>query len=154
MAYSIVRLDRVNRPETISVLNTVDNLENGAFVTVKELGANGQREVYKTGALLGAATETVAMVYADVVHHDERKDERDTISMNGDVVRAYLLQRGEMYTIAKKHITGVVAVNDILEPKKSTNTLTKVGEAPVKAIARVVELTNYEGQESVVIEIL
>lgn len=154
MAYAIVRLDRVNRPETISVLNTVDNLENGAFISVKELGANGQREVYKMGTIQGTATETIAMVNSDVVHYDNNKDERDTINMNGDVVRAYLLQRGEMYTIAKKHIHGTVNVNDVLEGKSGGHLLAKVGSAPVKPIARVVEVTNYEGQDSIVIEII
>ena len=74
--------------------------------------------------------------------------------MNGDIVRAYLLQRGEMYTIAKKHIHGTVNVNDVLEGKASGHLLAKVGSAPVKPIAKVVAIENYEGQESVVIEIL
>lgn len=136
---AIVRYDRVPYPNPVSIKNTgAAALEAGKIIGLKGL-VTGERELYTVGDL--AAGDTVAMVAPSILFYDETKTEFDWELNQNEVCRAYILQKGEMYTIAKRLAGGVVSAGD----KVTINTVD---------VAVVRELVSYEGQESVVIEII
>ena len=135
---AIVRYDRVPYPNPVSIKNTGSALEAGKILGLKGL-VEGERELYTVGEL--AVGDTVVMVAPSILFYDETKTEEDWTLGQNEICRGYILQKGEMYTIAKKLATGVTEVGDVL----TINTV---------KVAVVRELVNYEGQESVVIEII
>ncbi len=155
---AILRTDRVDYPIMRTVRVPVGKqLENGA---IAKLGENEGRpdanEVYAADLLTNAKGDVFVLVAHDGHHYDVRETERDFVAKENDLVRAYLLQMGERYTIAKAHVSGVVAKGDILEPKAGTYQLQKCA-APatgVNLVAKVVEVLTWCGQESYKIEIL
>ena len=80
------------------------------------------------------------MVAPSILFYDETKTEFDFELKQHEICRGYILQRGEMYTIAKSFFS-------------SANKNEKITVAE-EEIAVVREIVNYEGQESLVIEIL
>lgn len=155
---AILRTDRVDYPEMRTVrVPEGKTLENGA---IAKLGANEGRpdanEVYAADTLTNAKGDVYVLVAHDGHHYDVRETERDFVAKEGELVRAYMLKMGERYTIAKVHISGVVAKGDILEPKAGTYQLQKCATpaSGTNLVAKVVEILNWCGQESVKIEIL
>lgn len=125
---AIVRYDRVPYPNPVSIKNTgATALEAGQILGLKGLVA-GERELYSVGAI--AEGDTAVMVAPSILFYDEAKTEDEWTLAKDGVCRGYILQRGEMYTIAKKF------------------------EDAIAGLAVVRETVNYEGQESVVIEII
>lgn len=124
---AIVRYDRVPYPNPVSIKNTgATALEAGQILGLKGLVA-GERELYSVG--VHADGDTAVIVAPSILFYDETKTEDEWALAKDEVCRAYILQKGEMYTIAKKF------------------------EAAVAKVAVVRETVNYEGQESVVIEV-
>ncbi|MGL4802032.1 MAG: hypothetical protein ACRC18_07175 [Cetobacterium sp.] len=124
---AIIRYDRVPYPNPVSIKNTgTTALEAGQILGLKGLVA-GERELYTVGA--HADGDTAVIIAPSILFYDEAKTEDEwTLPQNG-VCRGYILQRGEMYTVAKKF------------------------EATVSKFAVVRETVDYEGQESIVIEV-
>ena len=148
---AIINLDKIKYPDVVTAKNGSDVLENGAFVAlgglVKErLG----RDCYQIAKL----TEGCKLGFvADVaVMYDETKDERDFELVAGATTRVYRPKKGDGITIAKKHVNGTVNVGDKLEVKASSYQLQK--NSTGVAVAEVLEVYNFEGQESYYIEFI
>ena len=159
MAYAILRTDRVDYPEMRTVrVPKGKQLENGAIVKLGALeGRPEGGEVYAADELTNEKGDVYALIAHDGHKYDDREDERDFVAKEETLVRAYLLKRGEIYTISKKaHISGEVAKNDILEPKATSYQLQKCATPAdgTNLVAKVLEITTWAGQESVVIEII
>ena len=147
---AIINLDKVKYPDVVTAKNGADILENGAFVALGGLVEDRLgRDCYKIeklaeGCELGFVAD-VALMY------DETKDERDFELAPGAITRVYRDNKGNAITIAKKHVNGDVAVGDKLGIKASSYQLQKTTGA---AVARVLEVYNFEGQDSYYIEFI
>ena len=147
---AIINLDKVKYPDVVTAKNGADVLENGAFVALGGLVTDRLgRDCYKIeklaeGCELGFVAD-VALMY------DETKDERDFELVADAITRVYRAKKGQGITIAKKHVSGEVAVGDKLGIKASSYQLQKTTGA---AVARVLEVYNWEGQDSYYIEFI
>ena len=147
---AIINLDKVKYPDVVTAKNGADVLENGAFVALGGLVTDRLgRDCYKIeklaeGCELGFIAD-VALMY------DETKDERDFELVADAITRVYRAKKGQGITIAKKHVNGEVAVGDKLGIKASSYQLQKTTGA---AVARVLEVYNFEGQDSYYIEFI
>ena len=148
---AIINIDKVKYPDVVTAKNGETVLENGAFVAlgglVKErLGRDCyQIEKLAEGCKLGYVAD-VALMY------DEAKDERDFELAANAITRVYRPNKGDGITIAKKHVNGTVNVGDKLEVKASSHQLQKKNTGV--AVAEVLEVYNFEGQESLYIEFI
>ena len=147
---AIINLDKVKYPDVVTAKNGADVLENGAFVALgglveDRLGMDCYKiEKLAEGCELGFVAD-VALMY------DETKDERDFELAADGITRVYRAKKGQGITIAKKHVNGEVAVGDKLGIKASSYQLQKTTGA---AVARVLEVYNFEGQDSYYIEFI
>ena len=147
---AIINLDKVKYPDVVTAKNGADILENGAFVALGGLVADRlgmdcyKIEKLSEGCELGFVAD-VALMY------DETKDERDFELVADAITRVYRPKKGQGITIAKKHVNGDVVVGDKLGIKASSYQLQKTTGA---AVARVLEVYNFEGQDSYYIEFI
>ena len=148
---AIINLDKVKYPDVVTAKNGEDVLENGAFVALGKLVEDRLgRDCYQIGKLaegckLGFVAD-VALMY------DETKDERDFELAAEAITRVYRPKAGQGITIAKKHVDGSVNKGDKLEVKDSSYQLKKHASGAV--VAEVLEVYNFEGQESYYIEFI
>ena len=148
---AIINLDKVKYPDVVTAKNGEDVLENGAFVAIGKLVAERlgrdcyQIEKLAEGCKLGYVAD-VALMY------DETKDERDFEVAANAITRVYRPRKGDGITIAKKHVNGTVNVGDKLEVKATSHQLQK--KSTGAAVAEVLEVYNFEGQESLYIEFI
>lgn len=125
-------------------------LQRGMLVSVE--GINAQEfDVYDVVAV--TAEKRVAMITEVAIGYEDTFDERDMILPKGKVGRANYLQRGEIYTVAKSLLSGTKTVGTLIKPKASGHDWEDATGAE-DAVAIVLKEVNYEGQESVWIEIL
>ena len=147
---AIINLDKVKYPDVVTAKNGADVLENGAFVALgglveDRLGMDCYKiEKLAEGCELGFVAD-VALMY------DETKDERDFELVADAITRVYRAKKGQGITIAKKHVSGEVNVGDKLGIKAASYQLQKTTGA---AVARVLEVYNFEGQDSYYIEFI
>ena len=148
---AIINLDKVKYPDVVTAKNGSDVLENGAFVALGGLVEDRLgRDCYQIGQLaegckLGFVAD-VALMY------DETKDERDFELAAGAITRVYRPKAGQGITIAKKHVDEAVVAGDKLEVKDNSYQLKKHVSGAV--VAEVLEVYNFEGQESYYIEFI
>ena len=148
---AIINLDKVKYPDVVTAKNGADVLENGAFVALgglveDRLGMDCYKiEKLAEGCELGFVAD-VALMY------DETKDERDFELLAGATTRVYRPKKGDGITIAKKHVNGSVSVGTKLEVKPSSYQLQ--AKSSGVAVAEVLEVYNFEGQESLYIEFI
>ena len=148
---AIINLDKVKYPDVVTAKNGSDVLENGAFVALGKLVEDRLgRDCYQIGKLaegckLGFVAD-VALMY------DETKDERDFELAANAITRVYRPKAGQGITIAKKHVAGTVNKGDKLEIKASSYQLQAHSSGAV--VAEVLEVYNFEGQESYYIEFI
>lgn len=148
---AIINLDKVKYPDVVTAKNGSDVLENGAFVALGGLVEDRLgRDCYQIGKLaegckLGFVAD-VALMY------DEAKDERDFELAAGATTRVYRPKAGQGITIAKKHVSETVNKGDKLEIKATSYQLQK--HTSGVAVAEVLEVYNFEGQDSYYIEFI
>lgn len=148
---AIINLDKVKYPDVVTAKNGEQTLENGAFVALGGLVEDRLgRDCYKIeklaeGCKLGFVAD-VALMY------DETKDERDFELKAGEITRVYRPKAGQGITIAKKHVDGSVSKGAKLEIKTGSYQLQQHTSGVV--VAEVLEVYNFEGQESYYIEFL
>lgn len=150
---AIINLDKVKYPDVITIKNGEDVLENGAFFAVKGLDTDKLgRDTYKIAKL----TEGCKLGFlADVaLMYDETKDERDYELAANKVARAYRPKSGQGITISKKHVheSSEIEAGTLLEVKPSSYQLQTKSSG--KAVAEVLEVYNFEGQDSLYIEFI
>ena len=148
---AIINLDKVKDPDVVTAKNGSDVLENGAFVA---LGGLVQERLGRDCYAIAKLSEGCKLGYvADVaLMYDETKDERDFELLAGATTRVYRPKKGDGITIAKKHVNGSVSVGTKLEVKPSSYQLQ--AKSSGVAVAEVLEVYNFEGQESLYIEFI
>lgn len=148
---AIINLDKVKYPDVVTAKNGSDVLENGAFVALGGLVEDRLgRDCYQIGKLaegckLGFVAD-VALMY------DETKDERDFELVAKAITRVYRPKAGQGITIAKKHVDGSVSKGAKLEIKADSYQLQ--AHSSGVAVAEVLEVYNFEGQDSYYIEFI
>ena len=153
--YAILNADKIkpHQADVVTARNGEDALENGAFVALGELENTGLgRDTYTIGKL-AADTVQWGMVDCVALMYDETKDERDFILGAGEIARVRRFPAGGAMTIAKKHIAEEVVAGNLLGLKEGTYQLTKV-ETKADAVARVLEVCDFNGQPSYYIEFI
>ena len=151
--YAILNADKIKKHQSdvVTARNGEDALENGAIVALGELEDTGLgRDTYKIGKL-AADTVQWGMVDCVALMYDETKDERDFRLEAGQIGRVRRFPAGGAMTIARKHIADEVVAGDLLGLKEGSYQLMKV-EAKVDAVARVLEVCDFNGQASYYIE--
>ena len=112
-----IRLDKVNDKKVISV-KVAKETQDGTFVAVKKvLGEDALgREVYVAEDLTaGVAKGRIAMIAMDTHRYDELRDERvgaegiDKKALQNDIVRAYILDAGDIVSIDDAELVGMDA---------------------------------------------
>lgn len=147
-------LVRKSLGRNISVIHTAD-LEQGAVigyktVTTKVLG----EEVREVANLTDG--EPFAILICDAHRYDERELESDFLLKQGEVGRAYIPVRGDVYEIDESYVDALSNVNagDLLELKAGAMKFAKKNTGGAVARLRRKGLTNIAGQKSVEIEII
>lgn len=143
-------LNHVNDKMAVSVkLDTA--CENGGFVKISGL-ADCKIGNFDLGgeALKGVAlTDNFGDVYCIIATDYHRYDERILSGdipkhEKGELVRGYLLEKGNRVTIEKALVTGDdIAVGDVLVPTTSGTTLAKSKGTEKNAVAQVIEIRKY-----------
>ena len=153
--YAILNADKIkpHQADVVTARNGEDALENGAFVSLGELENTGLgRDTYKIGKL-EAETVQWGMVDCVALMYDETKDERDFILGAGEIGRVRRFPAGGAMTIAKKHIAEEVVAGNLLGLKEESYQLKKV-ETKGEAVAKVLEVCDFNGQPSYYIEFI
>ena len=153
--YAILNADKIkpHQADVVTARNGEDALENGAFVALGELeNVDLGRDTYMIGRLADTTVKW-GMVDCVAVMYDETKDERDFILGAGEIGRVRRFPAGGAMTIAKKHIAEEVVAGNLLGLKEGTYQLEKV-EAKTDAVARVLEVCDFNGQPSYYIEFI
>lgn len=145
---SIIRLDKV-KGYPVSFYNSIAGLENGQFLVLKGLHT-GDREAYKVEKATNATTGTLVLHATVPVLYDERLLETDFVLNEGKIGRAYILERGDIVTIADTFGTGSINVGDQLGLDASG----KLATAEEKKIVEVIAKEKFSGQNSLVIQCL
>ena len=148
---AIINLDKVKYPDVVTAKNGSDVLENGAFVALGGLVEDRLgRDCYLIGKL--AAGCKLGFVADVALMYDETKDERDFELKAGEITRVYRPKAGQGITIAKKHVNGSVSKGAKLEIKTGSYQLQAHTSGVV--VAEVLEVYNFEGQDSYYIEFI
>ena len=153
--YAILNADKIkpHQADVVTARNGEDVLENGAFVALEGLEDLGLgRDTYKIGKL-SAETVQWGMVDCVALMYDETKDERDFVLKAGEIGRVRRFPAGGAMTIAKKHIAEEVVAGDLVGLNEGTYQLKKV-ETKGEAVARVLEVCDFNGQPSYYIEFI
>lgn len=142
-------LNHVNDKMAVSVKLDVD-CENGGFVKISgladckvgnfDLGG----EALKGVALTDGFGDVYCLIASDYHRYDERVLSGDIPKhKSGELVRGYLLEKGNRVTIEKALVGGEVAVGDVLVPADAGTTLAKAKGTEKNAIAQVIEVRKY-----------
>ena len=142
-------LNHVNDKMAVSVKLDVD-CENGGFVKISgladckvgnfDLGG----EALKGVALTDGFGDVYCLIASDYHRYDERVLSGDIPKhKSGELVRGYLLEKGNRVTIEKALVDGEVAVGDVLVPADAGTTLAKAEGTEKNAIAQVIEVRKY-----------
>ena len=145
---SIIRLDKV-KGYPISFKNTVGELENGQFLSLKGL-IEGDREAYEVEKATKSTTGTIVLHASVPVMYDERLMEQDFVLKQDAVGRAYIPERGDIVTIAETFGTGTINVND----KVGIDASGKLSTAETTKIAQVIAKEKFSGQDSLVLQFI
>ncbi|HBH4055603.1 TPA: hypothetical protein KSL57_001750 [Clostridioides difficile] len=160
---AIIQIDKVKNPDVLTgkyVVPSEDtnpiNLENGAVINIGELEdmeyGRDTHKIYKV------TNDTLDWGIVDdpATMYDERLDERDYEVSPGQICRCRRLKKGDEVTISLLHIADKsIAVKDKLQLKSDSFQFEKLPTADAKTpVAEVLELWNYEGQDSVTIKVL
>ncbi len=143
---SIIRLDKV-KGYPVSFFNTIDGLENGQFLVLKGLK---DREAYNVEKATKTTTGTLVLHASVPVMYDERLIETDFTLAENKVGRAYILERGDIVTIAKTFTTGDIAVGNLLGLDGSG----KLSGTEEAKLVEVIAIEKFSGQDSVVLQCL
>ena len=125
-------------------------LQRGMLVSVTGLNAQ-EFDVYDVEDV--DATKRIAMVTEVAMGYEDTFDEREMVLPKGKVGRANYLQRGEIYTVAKSLLSGTKTAGTYLKPRAENHDWEDASGLS-DGVAIVLKEVNYEGQESVWIEIL
>lgn len=153
--YAILNADKIKKhqADVVTARNGEDALENGAFVALEGLEDLGLgRDTYKI-AKISADTVQWGMVDCVALMYHEDQDERDFILKAGEIARVRRFPAGGAMTIAKKHIAEEVVAGDLLGLKEDSYQLMKVTGKDL-AVARVLEVCDFNGQASYYIEFI
>jgi hypothetical protein len=105
----MVRLDKV-KGYPVTFKNELGTLENGLFLELK--GLANDYEAYNV-ALAGATPANTVVLHASVeLMYDERKLMQDFALENGAIGRGFILEKGDIVTIAESVISDSVSVGD------------------------------------------
>ena len=106
---NVIRLDKV-KGYPVTFKNSLGALENGLFLELK--GLADDYEAYKVG-LAGATNTNTVVLHASVeTMYDERKLMQDFVLEDGAIGRGFILEKGDIVTIAESVVSGTVNVGD------------------------------------------
>ena len=145
---SIIRLDKV-KGYPISFKNTVGELENGQFLSLKGL-IEGDREAYEVEKATKSTTGTIVLHASVPVLYDERLLETDFVLKENAVGRAYIPEKGDIVTISETFGTGTINVGDQL----GINASGKLASAESTKIVEVIAKEKFSGQSSLVLQFI
>lgn len=147
-------LVRKSTGRNISVKHTAD-LENGSVIGYKEVMTDvvGE-EVRKVQNLTDG--EPFAILICDCHRYKEDETDADFILKAGQVGRAYIPMRGDVYEIDESFVDTItrVSAGDLLELKADEMKFAKKNTGTAVARLRRKGLTNILGQKSCEIEII
>lgn len=142
-------LNHVNDKMAVSVKLDVD-CENGGFVKISGLAEckvgnfDLGGEALKGVALTDDFGDVYCLIASDYHRYDERVLSGDIPKhKKGELVRGYLLEKGNRVTIEKALVDDEVAVGDVLVPTATGTTLAKAKGTEKNAIAQVIEVRKY-----------
>lgn len=147
-------LVRKSSGKNISVKHTSE-LENGTVIGYKEVMTDVMgEEVRKVQNVKGG--EPFAILICDCHRYKTDETEADFTLKAGQVGRAYIPMRGDVYEIDESFVDSIGTVNagELLELKDNSMTFQKKSEGEAVARLRRKDLKNILGQKSVEIEIL
>ena len=147
----MVRLDKVKGYPISFYNNAGKALENGMFLELTGLYSNGVTDHEAYGVKMSTETPGGTVVlHASVPHlYDERALESDFVLKQNEIGRAFILEKGDIVTIAKGLVTGSPTVG-------SKVNLAADGKLAVNVsgtFAQVIAVEKFGDQDSVVLHI-
>lgn len=149
----LVRLDKVKGYPVSFCNNTEANIDNGLFLELTGLYENeGVVDYEAYGVKLGTASPTGTVVLNATVPflYDERALETDFTVTRGMIGRGFILEKGDIVTIAKDLVGGSIAKN----AKVNLAADGKLVVASGGTFAQIIAIEKFGDQDSVVLHIL
>ena len=155
MAQYIMNMDRCMNPRPVTFLAPAGELYRGLLVEIVGMAKNNtwldggdDFEAYEVRvAPEGAKKENLLINTTVPKQYDERLNERDFVSKEGDACRGHYITTGDEYTLPVAFVGGELAVGAEVGLAGSGRLAVGSGEA----IGEVVRVYNWNGQESVMI---
>lgn len=149
-----IAIARKSFGRNISVIHTAD-LENGSVIGYGNVTTKVMGEETMEVANLNA-DKPFAILICDCHRYRDDETEEDFILKKGEVGRAYVPMKGDVYEIAESFVDGIGSVNvgDLLQLKANDMKFAKKTDGGAVAKLRRKGLKNLPNQTSVEIEIL
>ena len=149
----LVRLDKVKGYPVSFCNNTGASIDNGLFLELTGLyEESGITDYEAYGVKLASATPQGTVVLNATVPflYDERLLETDFTVTNGMIGRGFILEKGDIVTIAKDLVGGSIAKN----AKVNLAADGKLVVASAGTFAQIIAVEKFGDQDSVVLHIL
>lgn len=152
--YACVRTDNMSGTTLGKNLVSVKfdgEIENGNIVVIGNL-VSGEREVRTaTTPAVNSALRDLALIAAPEVVKDKKYNSlAEFINQKGDIVRAYRLVSGDIFSVTAEALTGTAAVGSVIEAQASTKM--KAVETLTQGSTKIGTVIAIEG-EWIVIEV-
>ncbi len=152
--YACVRTDNMSGTTLGKNLVSVKfdgEIENGNIVVIGSL-VSGEREVRTaTTPAVNSALRDLALIAAPEVVKDKKYNSlAEFINQKGDIVRAYRLVSGDIFSVTAEALTGTAAVGSVIEAQASTKM--KAVETLTQGSTKIGTVIAIEG-EWIVIEV-
>lgn len=152
--YACVRTDNMSGTTLGKNLVSVKfdgEIENGNIVVIGSL-VSGEREVRTaTTPAANSALRDLALIAAPEVVKDKKYNSlAEFINQKGDIVRAYRLVSGDIFSVTAEALTGTAAVGSVIEAQASTKM--KAVETLTQGSTKIGTVIAIEG-EWIVIEV-
>lgn len=141
----MVRLDKVKGYPVTFKNGLGSTLENGLFLELK--GLADDYEAYNVDLAGAAPTGTVVLHASVELMYDEKKLLQDFALENGAIGRGFILEKGDIVTIAESVVNETVSVGDKVKYAADG----KLAKATSGAVAEVIAKEYFGEQMSVVL---
>lgn len=112
---NMIRLDKIKGTAHIVSVKATKDMEVGSIVKLGALASDG--ETYDvTEPVSITADDQLAMVVPSVLQYDEPRTEEEYTIKAGTVVRAYILEKGDVITTCDSFLTGASVLNQYAVP--------------------------------------
>lgn len=152
--YNIVRLDKVKGTAHLASIVCEEDLQAGSIVKLGALNADG--ETYKVSAPVDVtADDQLVVVLPVTLQYKEPSTEGEFILKEGEVGRAYILEKGDILTYLDIFFTGATSKGQYAVPINGAFNLAPITALTGEVLAfKVIAKESLAGEPATVLEVV